>query len=128
MEFTIKAKIKATAEKIYSAWLNSEGHTKMTGGEALVSDKEGDIFSAWDGYIEGRNIKLEPFSIIIQTWRTSEFEDKDEDSQIELILRENQGVTEITLIHRNLTESGEQYRQGWIDNYFEPMKTYFSKK
>ena len=45
MEFTLKTKIKATAEEIYTAWLNSEGHTKMTGGKATASDKIGDSFT-----------------------------------------------------------------------------------
>jgi len=29
MEFTLKTKIKSTAEEIYKAWLDSEGHTKI---------------------------------------------------------------------------------------------------
>ena len=41
MEFTLKTKLKASAKEIYTAWLNSEGHTKMTGGAATVSDKIG---------------------------------------------------------------------------------------
>ena len=39
MEFTLKTKIDATAKQIYIAWLSSEGHTKMTGGIANISDK-----------------------------------------------------------------------------------------
>ena len=84
MEFTLKTKIKATAKEIYTAWLNSEGHTKMTGGEAVVSDKVGDTFTAWDGYIEGTNIELEPYRRILQSWRTLEFKENESDSQIEI--------------------------------------------
>ena len=67
MEFTLKIRIKATAKDIYTTWLNSEGHTKMTGGEAIVSNEIGDSFTAWDGYIEGRNIELEPYKRILQS-------------------------------------------------------------
>ncbi len=127
MVFTISTKIEAGAKQIYSAWLSSSGHSKMTGGMAVVSDKTGERFTAWDGYIEGSNIKLEPYKKIVQSWRTSEFTEDEEDSQIEINLHEENGVTELTLIHTNLPEHGEQYRQGWVDNYFVPMKEYFSK-
>ena len=126
MEFTLKTKIKASAKEIYTSWLSSEGHTKMTGGAATVSDTIGDRFTAWDGYIEGKNIALEPYKRIVQSWRTSQFEGKEEDSQIEILLNEADGETELTLIHSNVPESGEHYIQGWDDHYFQPMKDYFS--
>ena len=50
--------IEATTQEIYSAWLNSQPHTQMTGGEAKCSDKVGASFTAWDGYISGKNLEL----------------------------------------------------------------------
>ena len=64
---------------------------------------------------------------IFQTWRTSQFDEDEEDSQIEVLLDEVNGKTEFTLIHTNLPRSGEHYKQGWEDHYFEPMRKYFSK-
>lgn len=127
MEFTLKTKIDATPEQIYRAWLSSDGHSKMTGGIANVSDKIGDKFTAWGGYIDGKNMELEPFNRILQSWRTSQFEKDEEDSQIEIRLSELNGQTELTLIHTNVPESGEHYIKGWNKSYFQPMKIYFSK-
>lgn len=127
MEFTLKTKFDATAQKIYGTWLSSEGHSRMTGGAATISDRIGDSFTAWDGYVEGKNIELEPYKRILQSWRTSQFEKDEEDSQIEIILDEVDGQTELTLIHTKLPESGEHYRKGWDDSYFQPMKAYFSR-
>ncbi len=127
MEFTVKTKIKASAKTIYTTWLSSEGHTHMTGGAATISAKVGDRFTAWDGYIEGTNIALEPYTRILQSWRTSQFEEQESDSQIEILLREVEGQTELTLIHSKVPESGEHYIKGWDNHYFKPMKDYFSK-
>jgi len=127
MEFTLKTKIDATAKQIYIAWLSSDGHTNMTGGTATISDIIGANFTAWDGYIEGQNIELEPFNRILQSWRTSQFEKDEEDSQIEILLNEINGQTELTLIHTNVPESGEHYIKGWDNHYFQPMKNYFSR-
>lgn len=127
MEFTLTAKFNVSAEKIYSAWLTSEEHTAMTGGDANINDKVGDTFTAWDGYISGMNLELEPGKRILQSWRTTQFEDAEEDSQIEVLLKETEGVTELTLIHRNLSENGGHYKKGWEDHYFAPMRVYFGE-
>jgi len=126
MKFTLKTTIKATAEEIYSTWLSSDGHTSMTGGKATVSNKVGENFTAWDGYISGKNISLESNYKIIQSWRSSQFEESEEDSIIEVILNESNDETELTLIHSNIPESGEHYKEGWDEHYFQPMRLYFS--
>ena len=127
MNFTVTTTINAKAEAIYIAWLNSDQHSQMTGGKAIVSDKVDGTFSAWDGYIEGKNIELIPFNKIVQLWRTAEFKENEIDSTIELTLEETNGSTLITLVHSNLSEAGEQYIEGWKDNYFTPMAMYFNK-
>ena len=127
MEFTLKTIIDANPEEIYSTWLDSEGHAKMTGGAASITDQPGASFTAWDGYIEGRNLELEPNKRILQSWRTSDFDSADEDSRLEILLKEVDGKTELTLIHSDLSDHGEQYRTGWDNHYFQPMKEYFSQ-
>lgn len=127
MKFTLRTIIKASAKEIYTTWLNSEGHTKMTGGKATISDKIGDQFTVWDGYITGENIVLEANYKIKQSWRTSQFEVAEEDSILEIILNEKNNETELTLIHSHVPESGEHYKKGWNEHYFEPMKLYFSE-
>lgn len=126
MEFTVKTTLNASAKDVYDAWMNSESHSEMTGGEAEISEAVGASFSAWDGYIEGQNLELEANKRIVQTWRTTEFEESDEDSQIEILLEETDGQTNLTLIHTKLSEKGEQYINGWKEHYFAPMQDYFA--
>ncbi len=128
MEFTIKTTIETTAKQIYKAWLSTQGHTKMTGGEAFISDKVGDAFTAWNGFISGKNITLEPYHKIVQSWRSTSFKDDEQDSQIEITLKENGVTTELTLIHSKVPEDGEHYIKGWDEHYFQPMKAYFEFK
>lgn len=118
--------ISATPEAIYNAWLSSDGHSEMTGGEAECNDIKGDPYSAWDGYITGSNIKLTPHSEIEQTWRTSEFSDDDEDSHLIVRLSQKDQGTEVKLIHTNIPEGQTQYENGWKEHYFAPMREYFN--
>lgn len=125
MEFTLTTTIKATAKQIYKSWLSTQRHSKMTGGIAFISDKVGETYKAWDGYITGHNIELEPYSKIVQSWRSGQFKADESDSQIEVLLTENGEETILTLNHTNVPESGEHYKKGWEESYFEPMRKYF---
>ena len=126
VSFTIKERFPVSSNILYEAWLDSEQHSAMTGGEAVCSNKESDSFSAWDGYISGVNKKLIEGKEIVQSWRTSDFSDSDSDSFITLKFNETDGGCEITLIHSNIPEGQPDYEQGWKEHYFEPMKEYFS--
>lgn len=69
---------------------------------------------------------LEPGRRIVQSWRTSDFEATDPDSQIEVLLEEVPDGTKITLRHTGIPDGQSGYEQGWRDNYFDPMREYFS--
>ena len=125
VEFEISDTIPASAKDIYTAWLDSEGHTRMTGSPAQSSDRVGETFTAWDGYIYGVNLELDPGKRILQSWRTSEFPPGAEDSRVEIRFDPVQGGTRITIHHSHLPQDGLQYKQGWLEFYFQPMQSYF---
>lgn len=119
----------AGQKALYEAWLDSDKHSAFTGSTAVVDKRVGGMFTAWDGYISGKTIAVEPFGRIRQTWRTDDFPEDAPDSEIEVVFREVNGGTEITIIHTDIPDGqGEGYRKGWVDYYFTPMKQYFQKK
>ena len=128
VEFEVSDIIPASQNQVYSAWLNSKEHSAMTGSPARVSADIGDKFEAWNGYIRGKNLELEQSRRILQYWRTSEFDDSDKDSLLEIIFEKAENGTRITIRHSHLPEHGMQYQQGWRDAYFTPMKAYFETR
>jgi activator of HSP90 ATPase len=127
--FTLAEIVPAAPSEIYAAWLSSAGHAAMTGSPATVDGNPGGVFRAWDGYITGRTLALEPDRRIVQAWRTSEFPDSAPDSRLEVVLEEIAEGTRVTLTHTDLPEEqADSYRQGWTDFYFRPMKEYFSSR
>ncbi len=126
MTIELSVDLPVMTSVLYKAWLDSEQHTAMTGGEAVVSDKVGDSFTAWDEYISGRNLELVPDTKIRQSWRTADFPEDQPDSELELAFIPTETGTRIVLRHSNLTDADEHYKAGWEQHYFEPMAVYFA--
>jgi activator of HSP90 ATPase len=100
----------------------------MTGGSADIDPRVGGAHSAWDGYITGITLELEPDHRIVQSWRTSEFPADSPDSRLEITLETVSDGTRLTLRHSEIpTGQGASYESGWVENYFQPMAAYFSE-
>jgi uncharacterized protein YndB with AHSA1/START domain len=127
-EFTLTETIPATPQTIYEAWLDSASHSAMTGGKAEMSARPGGGYTAWDGYITGKNLELAPGLRIVQSWRTTQFPEGHGDSKITVTLSPIEGGTLLTLVHSDVPDGQTSYEKGgWQTHYFEPMKKYFAK-
>ena len=112
---------------IYHAWLSGERHTDMTGGVASSAPEVGGAFTAWDDYIHGIHLELAPPHRIVQGWRTSDFEDGQPDSRLEILFDAEGGGTRVTLRHTHIPAGdGPRYAQGWQEFYFQPMAEFFA--
>lgn len=117
--------VPATPERVYEAWLNPVDHSKMTGG--VATDQGDGQFTASDGYISGKTLSSEPYSKIVQSWRSTDFAPDAPDSELTVLFEAVEGGTRITIEHDNLPEGkGDDYAQGWDKFYFTPMKAYFA--
>jgi uncharacterized protein YndB with AHSA1/START domain len=128
-KFEVSDQIPASPEEIYSAWMSSEGHSAMTGSTAHVDPVVGGEFDAWDGYIHGTTLALEPSTRLVQSWRSAGFTEANEDSQIEVRLEANGAGTLVRVLHSNVPNDHRGYEDGgWQKSYFDPMKAYFESK
>jgi uncharacterized protein YndB with AHSA1/START domain len=116
-------------QRVYEAWLDSKEHGLFTsGGAASIEPKVGGPYTAWDGYISGKTLELEPYRRVLQSWRSTDFKDGQADSLLEVVFEEVPQGTRLTLNHTNIPDGqAAEYKQGWEDFYFSPMKEYFSK-
>lgn len=123
----MSAVIPARPDVVYAAWLSARGHAAMTGSAATASARKGGSFTAWDGYIQGRNIELVPSTRIVQSWRTTDFPPDAPDSRLVVDLEDSATGTRLTLHHTSLPPGqAPLYRRGWKEFYFDPMKKYFA--
>lgn len=126
---TQKVVIPASPEEVYDAFVDPKKHSAFTGAEATGEPKVGAEITAWDGYITGKNLELEKGKRIVQEWSTSEWPEGYPPSRLELTFRKVKDGTELTMVHSEVpAEQAEDYRQGWIDSYWDLLKAYFQKK
>lgn len=125
----VSSVIPASPQRIYDAWLSSEEHSAFTGAEATITKRVGGKFTAHDGYISGKTLELEKGERIVQSWRTTDFPEDAEDSEIEIKLKPVGTGTRIILTHKAIPEGQmEKYHHGWGEKYFNPMFRYFMDK
>ena len=117
--------LAASPHAVFEALLDSRKHSAFTGAPASIARSVGGRISAWDGYIEGRNLRIEKDRVIVQSWRTTEFHAGEPDSQVTFHLSRRGKGTRLTFVHSKVPDRlAEALRQGWIDNYWVPLKAY----
>lgn len=117
---------RVTPEEVYSTLMNSAKHSKMTGSKAKIDGKVGGKFTAWDGYISGKNVELIPGKLIVQEWVTTEWPAGVEPSLLKFELFKTKKGAKIVLTQIMVpVEQADNYANGWIDYYWNPMRAYF---
>lgn len=117
-----------TPRALYDAFLDSREHSAMTGGGARMSARVGGSWSAWDGFLTGKNVELYPGKRIVQTWRGTDFP-RDHHSTVSFTFARVPSGTRVTLVHAGIPDDlVAAYTQGWRDSYWTPMRAYFGAK
>ena len=98
----------------------------MTGAEAKIDPELNGSFNIWNGYITGKTLELLKNRKIVQQWRTTDFPEGSDHSVIEIVFHTTPDGTKLTLWHYNIPDGqGKEYKEGWKQYYFKPMKKYF---
>jgi activator of HSP90 ATPase len=115
------------SNQVYDALMSSKEHSEFTGANAKIENKVGGKISAWDDYITGENTVLKPGKLIVQNWHASDWPDNAW-SEAKFELKDTNDGCELTFTQTNVPDDfANDIEQGWIDNYWQPMREYFSK-
>ena len=118
---------KSSPHEVYEALMDSKKHTLFSGSQARISRRVNGSIMAYDGYIRGKNIELIPDQRIVQDWRAVDWPE-GYFSQVTFEISATPQGTRLEFTHVNLPEGSEaEFTQGWIDNYWEPMKKFLEK-
>lgn len=118
------AMMNGTPHEVYELLMDSKKHSQFTEAKASISRKVGGRFTAYDGDIEGKNIKLVKDKEIVQTWRMK-YWPKGHYSEVKFILKKAGSGTKLMFSHKGIPEDDyEDIKEGWKDYYWERMKEF----
>jgi activator of HSP90 ATPase len=118
---------KASPHDVYEALMDSKKHSAFTSGKASINRAVGGSMMAYDNYIAGRNIELVPDKKIVQDWRSVDWPEGYY-SRVTFEFTTVPEGTRLDFTHVDVPEGTEEgFTQGWIDNYWEPMKIFLEK-
>ena len=132
MPKTIVQKIvfkNTTPKALYDLYMNAKKHSKVTLAPAKISNKTGEKYSAHGGYITGENILLIKDKLIVQSWRTQEWDANDVDSTFIIELEPKGKNVILHMVHANLPDKyADSINSGWHKHYWEPRKNFLAGK
>lgn len=118
----------ASPHALYEAMMDSAQHAAFTNSPAHISREVGGAFMAYAGYITGTNEELLPDQKIVQRWRAMDWPE-DDFSLVTFLFTAQEGGTRLDFKHSDVPEgTEEEYGQGWIDNYWEPLKAFLKEQ
>lgn len=117
----------ATPHEIYSMLMDSKKHATFTGETARIGKRVGSTIAAYGGWIEGKNLKLIPDRLIVQSWRGADWP-KGHWSKVMFLLTKTKTGTKLTFGHTGVP--GGKFKgiyDGWKSQYWAKMKKQLSK-
>lgn len=121
-DFKYKINISASQEEVYNALTNSFQIELWTGYPAVMDEKEGTVFSLWEGDISGCNLEMIKDYKIVQEWFFGEIE---KPSIVRMILKKAGKDTRIELEHTNIPDDAyEEIIEGWKEYYLDSVKNF----
>jgi len=104
------------------------GGMKTGAAPVTISREAGGAFSAFGGYVTGRQIELVPNERIVQVWRAGSW-DPGSYSIARFVLVEQGAETKIKFDHTGFPKGqAEHLAEGWRGNYWEPLAKYLGEE
>ena len=111
-------KIHASIDEIFEALTDPDIIEEWSGDYAEMDARPGGKFSLWEGSIHGENKEISK-NKIVQEWYEEGWE---KPSKLTMTFEENNGITNVKLIHINIPDGSlESIKEGWDKYYMGPL-------
>jgi len=121
--------LPASAETLFEMYLDPNVHQAITGAPVIIGDKRGAPFEAFNGSLTGTTLEVVKPTLIVQSWRSTEFKDTDPDSTLILSFTPKGNEGRIDLIHLDVPDQDyDGVNEGWEKYYWDPWRNYIKGK
>jgi len=119
----------APADALFHMYLDPIEHEAITGSPVTVGDTPGARFSAFNGALSGTVLSIVAPSLVVQSWRSTDFKSDDPDSTLILSFVPNGDSGRIDLVHLDVPDHDfDVVSKGWEKFYWQPWREYLARK
>ncbi len=120
---SLAASMPVAPDLLYDMYLDPERHSAFTGSPVTIDSKPGSPFQAFDGAIHGTILHTQPKRLIVQSWRSVNFDEDDLDSTLILSFWPKRDGARIELVQANVPEGDyDGVSEGWAKFYWNPWR------
>jgi activator of HSP90 ATPase len=118
--------LPASAATLYRTYVDPERHAAVTGAPVSIGEEPGSQFLAFNGMLSGRVLFTVPDRMLVQTWRSNQWDPEDLDSVLTLRFVEiGPASASIELSHVGVAASDLiGVTEGWTNFYWTPWREY----
>lgn len=118
--------LPASAATLYRTYVDPKQHAAVTGAPVSIGEEPGSQFLAFNGTLSGRVLFTVPDRMLVQTWRSNQWDPEDLDSILTLrFVESGPASASIELIHVGVAESDlVGVTEGWTNFYWTPWREY----
>ena len=121
--------LAASAQALYAMYLDPAVHAEITGAPVTIGTEPGAPFRAFDGNLSGSMLTVQAPTLIVQSWRSTHFNDDDPDSTLILTFTSQGDAGRIDLVHLDVPAQDYQgVADGWESYYWTPWRRYLAQR
>jgi activator of HSP90 ATPase len=119
--------LPAPASLLFDMYMDASQHSAFTGQPVTIGEQPGDAFRAFGDMLSGTILQIVRPRLIVQSWRSLNFEAGDADSTLILSFEELGEQGRIDLVHLDVPQSDHAgVTEGWEKFYWKPWRDYLN--
>lgn len=127
--FILEFYLKASVDEVMQLLTDEDLIEAWSSGSSLIEKFEGGKFIMFDGWVEGKVMKITGDELAY-TWKPSDWSEDTSPSSVHYKLMAEKDGTKIILEHRGFPDKKEMenHKSGWTEHFFGPIETYLAGK
>ena len=115
-----------SSRELFELFTDANKHAEITrGAKTSISALEGSSFSLLNGNLKGKNLRIVPNRMIVQSWRGNVWRDDDLDSILTLVFNDTPKGCKLHMVH---AFTPDQFDERWEEVYWQPIRKYLKNK
>lgn len=120
--------LPAPADRLFDMYLDPVAHGAFTGHRVTIGPEDGAPFHAFGGQLHGYILTTVKHRLVVQSWRSVNFEESDPDSTLLLSFDTAGNEGQIDLVHLDVpSHEYEAVSAGWHAHYWVPWRAYLER-